>query len=109
MIVPWGGPRMLIKYRWVRSYYLLRGALGRYHQFDCCKRHHEVAGVLWGSGLLCCASSCSGVRFATDIPRARLIKSITCERKKITFFVRSSYEPGGREFESLRAHHKFRA
>jgi hypothetical protein len=36
--------------------------------------HQEIAGVLWESVMLCCAFPCSGVDFATDIPRARLLK-----------------------------------
>jgi hypothetical protein len=32
------------------------------------KGHQEIAGVLWGSVLLCCASSCSGVDLQRTVP-----------------------------------------
>jgi hypothetical protein len=48
--------------------------------------------VLWG-------------RFATDIPRARLTKNQYLQSPNFSFCRAVSYELGGREFESLRAHH----
>ena len=46
--------------------------------------------------------------FATDIPRAWLLKINDFQNIKISnFSVPSSFEPGGREFESLRARHRF--
>jgi hypothetical protein len=52
--------------------------------------HQEIAGVLWGSVLLCCALSCSGGRFATDIPRA---KWLIIKYLKLHFMLLPSHNP----------------
>jgi hypothetical protein len=38
------------------------------------KGHHEIAGVLWESVLLCCAFLCSGVDLQRTSPQAKLLK-----------------------------------
>ena len=49
--------------------------------------HHEIAGVLWKSVLLCCAFPWLGGRFATDIPRVRLLRIKYFQIAKNAYFI----------------------
>jgi hypothetical protein len=57
----------------------------------------------------CCASFCSGVDLRRTSRRAKVLKSTTCNRQNANFDRSASYEPQGRELESLRARHGFLA
>ncbi len=71
------------------------------------RTNHEVTGVLRDSVVLCCASSCSGVNLQRTSRERGLIKTRTYNRQISNFCRAPSYEPGGREFESLRAHQSY--
>jgi len=61
------------------------------------------AGFLRESVVLCGASSCSGVDLRRTSCERDCLDSNSYKRQNSNFDAVSSFEPGGREFESLRA------
>jgi hypothetical protein len=66
-----------------------------------------LAGVLRESVVLRYASSCSGVDLQRTSREQGCLKSMLYNRQISGFDTAASFEPGGRRFESVRAHHLF--